>query len=90
MKLQAQIGQSMFGPHPATSLLCAGLIALSLSGCADTYYAETYYTPESRYDTYYGPDKSVLPVLQRLWRGLLLRILSWRVIRSFPPAASPS
>jgi hypothetical protein len=56
VKLQAQIGQSMFGPHPATSLLCAGLIALSLNGCADTYYAETYYTPESRYNTYYGPD----------------------------------
>jgi len=40
------------------SLLCAGLLALSVSGCADTYYAETYYTPgpESRYDTYHAPN----------------------------------
>ncbi len=38
------------------SLLCAGLIAVSLGGCAEAYYAETSYTPESRYNTYYGPD----------------------------------
>ena len=37
------------------SLLCAGLFALSLSGCA-AYYSDTYYTPEYRYNTYYGPD----------------------------------
>ncbi|HSS17764.1 MAG TPA: hypothetical protein VLQ29_12415 [Candidatus Dormibacteraeota bacterium] len=34
------------------SLLCAGLLALSISGCADTY---AYSRPESRYNTYYGP-----------------------------------
>ena len=38
------------------SLLCAGLFALSLGGCAEAYYTETNYTPESRYNTYYGPD----------------------------------
>ncbi len=38
------------------SLLCAGAFALSLGGCANGYYAETSYTPESRYNTYYGPD----------------------------------
>ncbi len=37
------------------SLLCASLFTLSLSGCAGEYYTETY-TPESRYNTYYGPD----------------------------------
>jgi hypothetical protein len=39
-------------------LLCASLFVLSLSGCADTeeYYAATHSTPESRYNTYYGPD----------------------------------
>jgi hypothetical protein len=37
------------------SLLCAGLLVLSLGGCADTQYAQTYPTPESRYNTYYGP-----------------------------------
>jgi hypothetical protein len=36
------------------SLLCALLLALSLGGCANTYYAETS-NPESRYNTYYGP-----------------------------------
>ena len=35
------------------SLVCAGLFALSLGGCAETYYAPT---TESRYNTYYGPD----------------------------------
>ena len=38
------------------SLVCAGVFALSLGGCAETYYAESYPTPESRYNTYYGPD----------------------------------
>ena len=38
------------------SVLCAGLTALSVSGCAGTYYVETNHTPESRYNTYYGPD----------------------------------
>jgi hypothetical protein len=39
------------------SLLCSGLLALSLNGCATTNYDAMYYTPgpESRYDTYYGP-----------------------------------
>ena len=37
------------------SLLCAGLFALSLGGCAEVYYTETNHTPESRYNTYYGP-----------------------------------
>ena len=37
-------------------MLCAGLAALSVSGCAGTYYVETNHTPESRYNTYYGPD----------------------------------
>jgi hypothetical protein len=40
----------------ALSVLCAGIFALSLGGCAEAYYAETFYTPESRYNTYYGPD----------------------------------
>ena len=38
------------------SLVCAGVFALSLGGCAETYYAESYPTPEARYNTYYGPD----------------------------------
>lgn len=39
------------------SLLCASVLALSLSGCADTNYAQAYYTPgpEARYNTYYAP-----------------------------------
>ena len=40
----------------ALSVLCAGIFALSLGGCAEAYYAETSYTPEFRYNTYYGPD----------------------------------
>jgi hypothetical protein len=36
------------------SLLCAGLFAFSLGGCAEGYYAGTH-GPESRYNTYYGP-----------------------------------
>jgi hypothetical protein len=48
------------------SLLCAGLCALSIGGCAEGYYAGSYYTPnygytdyytpEYRYRTYYAPD----------------------------------
>jgi len=38
------------------SLLCAGLFALSLGGCAEAYYADAYYTPDDGYRTYYGPD----------------------------------
>ncbi len=41
------------------SLLCAGLFALSLSGCAeeaDIYSREYRDTPEYRYNIYYGPD----------------------------------
>ena len=37
------------------SLLCAGFLGLSLVGCAGTYYPEASATPESRYNTYYGP-----------------------------------
>jgi len=37
------------------SLLGAALFALSIGGCAETYYAESYPTLESRYDTYHGP-----------------------------------
>ena len=33
-------------------LLCAALLALSLSGCADTY---SYSSPEARYNTYHAP-----------------------------------
>jgi hypothetical protein len=38
------------------SLLCAVLVALSLAGCANAYYADAYYTPDYGYRTYYGPD----------------------------------
>jgi hypothetical protein len=38
------------------SLLATGFLALSLNGCAETYYVETNHPPESRYDIYYGPD----------------------------------
>lgn len=38
------------------SLLCAGLFALSLGGCAEAYYTDAYYTPDDGYRTYYGPD----------------------------------
>ena len=38
------------------SLLAAGAFAILLSGCADLYYVDTNHTPESRYNTYYGPD----------------------------------
>jgi hypothetical protein len=40
------------------SLLCASPFILSLSGCAEEYeyYADTYRTPEYRYNIYYGPD----------------------------------
>lgn len=34
------------------SLLCAGLLALLLGGCADTY---SYSAPEARYNTYHAP-----------------------------------
>jgi hypothetical protein len=39
------------------SLLCAGLFALSFSGCAGTYYDAMSYTPgpEARYNTYHAP-----------------------------------
>ncbi len=36
------------------SLLATGFLALSLNGCAETYYVETN-PPESRYDIYHGP-----------------------------------
>ena len=46
--------------HHATatllSLLCVGLFALSLGGCAEAYYTGAYYTPDDGYRTYYGPD----------------------------------
>lgn len=34
------------------SLLCTGLLALSLGACADTY---SYSRPEAPYNTYYAP-----------------------------------
>jgi hypothetical protein len=34
------------------SLVCAGLFALSLGGCAGTY---SYSAPEARYNTYHAP-----------------------------------
>ncbi len=37
------------------SLLCAGLLTLSLSGCADMTYTYSTPGPESRYNTFYGP-----------------------------------
>ena len=37
------------------SLLCASVFAVSVGGCAEDYPAATY-TPESRYNNYYGPD----------------------------------
>jgi hypothetical protein len=37
-------------------LLCVGLFAVLVSGCADAYYADTKRTPEARYNTYYAPD----------------------------------
>jgi hypothetical protein len=40
---------------PMLSLICAGVFAVLLGGCAE-YYTETTYTPESRYNTYYGAD----------------------------------
>jgi hypothetical protein len=38
------------------SLLCAGLLALLLGGCAEAYYTHDYYTPDYGYRTYYAPD----------------------------------
>jgi hypothetical protein len=38
------------------SLLSAGLLVLSLPGCAEWNYTEINHTPESPYDVYYGPD----------------------------------
>jgi hypothetical protein len=39
----------------AALLLCCGLSAVLLSGCADAYYVDTIHTPEARYNTDYGP-----------------------------------
>jgi hypothetical protein len=36
-------------------LLCAGLFAVLVGGCADAYYVDTNRTPEARYNTYYAP-----------------------------------
>ena len=38
------------------SLLGACVLAILLSGCAGVYYVDTNHTPESGYNTYYGPD----------------------------------
>jgi hypothetical protein len=38
------------------SLVCAGLFVLLLGGCAEGYYTAANPAPESRYNTYYGPD----------------------------------
>jgi hypothetical protein len=40
--------------HAVLSLLCAGLFALSLGGCAEGYYAGAH-DPGSRYNTYHAP-----------------------------------
>ena len=37
------------------SVACAGFLALSLSGCADAYYAQASSAPEARYNTYHAP-----------------------------------
>jgi hypothetical protein len=45
--------------HLKVSILfffCSMLFVLALSGCADATYVGTYHAPESRYNTYYGPD----------------------------------
>jgi hypothetical protein len=34
----------------------AGLFVLLLDGCAEGYYTAANPAPESRYNTYYGPD----------------------------------
>jgi hypothetical protein len=39
----------------AALLLCCGLSALLLGGCADVQYVDTIHRPEAPYDTYYGP-----------------------------------
>ena len=36
--------------------MCAGAVALLVSGCADAYYVDAKHTPEARYNTYYAPD----------------------------------
>jgi hypothetical protein len=38
------------------SLVFAGLFVLLLDGCAEGYYTAANPAPESRYNTYYGPD----------------------------------
>jgi hypothetical protein len=38
------------------ALLCAGLFAVLVSGCADAYYVDAKHAPEARYTTYYAPD----------------------------------
>jgi hypothetical protein len=38
------------------SLLVACVFAILLSGCADMYYVDRNHTPESPYNTDYGPD----------------------------------
>jgi hypothetical protein len=35
-------------------LLCTGVFAVVVSGCADAYY-DAKRTPEARYNTYYAP-----------------------------------
>jgi len=40
---------------PMLSVICVGVFGVSLGGCAE-YYTDTTSTPESRYNTYYGPD----------------------------------
>lgn len=54
MKLIVKFRRSVAAAIP--SLLCTGLFALLLSGCAEPYYVDTRHTLEARYNTYYGPD----------------------------------
>jgi len=63
------------------SILCAGVIATVLGGCAEGpymtaydsgyYYPTTYYTPSSSYDYYYGYPSSYYygetPMYQRTY-----------------------
>jgi len=52
--LAAAIMKSGQGKQAMLSILCATVLALSLGGCANTYYSETS-NPEARYNTYHAP-----------------------------------
>jgi hypothetical protein len=56
MLVTARTKKSRTSVATIRSLLSACVFAILLSGCADVYYVGTNHTPESRYNTYYGPD----------------------------------